>query len=100
MKEEISALGRVLLTDEELDATKISLKSDQVRSLQSIGAQAGVSDLDELLGLGYKNYLDYPLRIDAVTKEDVQRVSVKYFDLNRMVVVETLPEKNAKNAGQ
>ncbi len=95
MKEEINALTRVLLTDEELNATKTSLKSDQARSLQSISAQAGVADLDELLGLGYKNNLQYPVRIDAVSKEDVQRVVVKYFDLNRMVVVETLPEKNA-----
>ncbi len=95
MKEEIGALSRVLLTDEELNATKTSLKSDQVRSMQSISAQAGVADLDELLGLGYKNNLEYPVRIDAVSKEDVQRVVVKFFDLNRMVVVETLPEKNA-----
>lgn len=93
MKEEIIALKRVLLTDEALLATKTSLKSDQVRSLQYISLQAGVSNVDELLGLGYKNYLAFGERVDGVSKEDVQRVSAKYFDLEHMVVVETLPGK-------
>ncbi|MBF0122839.1 MAG: insulinase family protein [Candidatus Omnitrophica bacterium] len=95
MEEEFKKLADDLVTDKELADAKIYLKSDLARDLQSISSQVMTSALDELLGLGFDNYKSYNERIDAVTKEDVQAVARKYFDLGRMALVVTRSTMNS-----
>jgi predicted Zn-dependent peptidase len=45
------------------------------------------SSIDELLGLGYDDYVHYDERNNAVTKEDVREVVRKYLDLQHDAVI-------------
>ncbi len=69
------------LTVEEVDRAKKYLVGNFEIGLQTNGAQAGQMSLDELYGLGFDHYQKYPQEIQKVTKDDVNRVAVRYFNL-------------------
>ena len=48
--------------------------------LQRNSAQASMAAFDELYGIGFREYREYPEKILAVTAEDVKRVARKYID--------------------
>jgi zinc protease len=68
--------------DEELTATKKELISVRMLEMQSNSFYSFTGALDELYGLGYDDLYKYDARIEKVTKEDVKRVAVKYFNMN------------------
>lgn len=97
VKDEIIAqIGQVnegALSEEEIDSAKKSLISKHQIGLQTAGAFALKTALDELYGLDFDNYLDYPGDIGKVSKEEIIQVANKYFTLKNCIVSITVPEE-------
>jgi zinc protease len=74
------------VTEEEVDRAKKYLIGNFEIGLQTNGAQANQMSLDELYGFGFDHYQKYPLEIQKVTKEDVNRVAKQYFNLESYVI--------------
>ena len=90
--EEVSGLRDAYLSDEELRSAKNNLMGKREMELETLGGESMLTGLDELYGLGFKNYTEYERHIESVTKEDVRRVSRKYFDPKRYSSVIVLPD--------
>ncbi len=69
------------LTEEEVERAKRYLIGNFEIGLQTNGAQANEMSLDELYGSGFDFYQRYPQEIEKVSREDVQGVARKYFNL-------------------
>ncbi len=94
IKSEISSIQDEYVSDKELEDAKNYLKGrfkSMIETNSSLGALVGFY---ELYGLGYDNYKHYETAIDAVTKEDILRLAIKYLDLNKAVVVVTMPQED------
>jgi zinc protease len=100
LAKQIKRLREELVSDTELNDCKSYLKGQYILHLQDTSAFGERVALDELYGLGYADYKNEVGRIEAVTKEDIQRVSRLYLDLAAFAqaVVEPskkdAPEKN------
>jgi len=75
LESELDRLLREPIDEAELDRARNYLIGSQAVSLQRYSLQASLLSLDELYGLGARNFLDYEGRIADVTAEDVQRVA-------------------------
>jgi zinc protease len=75
------------LTEEEVERAKKYLIGNFEIGLQTNGAQANQMSLDELYGFGFDHYQKYPQEIQKVTKEDVNQVAKKYFNLEAYALV-------------
>ena len=94
--DEINKLAKDGLTFEELTRAKKKLLGSEAIRNQSNSAFAATVAIDELIGLGFDNYLKRKDQIEAVTLEDARRVSGKYFDIpTRVEVTVRPPEKTA-----
>lgn len=96
LRQQIQGLQRELVPDAELKNTKMYLKGVFRSGLETNSALSFVSGLDELYGLGYRNYQDYEAAIDRVSARDIQQLARRYCDLNKVAVVTTQPKKNVK----
>ncbi len=74
------------VTEEEMDRAKKYLIGNFEIGLQTNGAQANQMSLDELYGFGFDHYQKYPQEIQKVTKEDVNRVAKKYFNIESYAI--------------
>ncbi len=70
----------------EVEDAKAAIIGRYQIGLQSNGAQASDMALNEILGLGYDFFREYPKRIEAVTMDDVIGVAERYIDLNGYVL--------------
>ena len=82
------------LTEEEVERAKKYLIGNFEIGLQTNGAQANQMSLDELYGLGFDQYQTYPQEIQKVTREDVNRVAQKYFNLEAYAIAIVRPPKD------
>jgi zinc protease len=82
------------LTEEEVERAKKYLIGNFEIGLQTNGAQANQMSLDELYGLGFDHYQTYPQEIQKVTREDVNRVAQKYFNLEAYAIAIVRPPKD------
>ena len=73
-------------SDEELERARNYLIGSQAVSFQRLSLQASAFSLDELYGLGARNSLEYPARIAAVTRADVERVAHRIIQLETPIV--------------
>ena len=96
LRQEIHDLQASPVSDTELKDTKAYLKGLFRAGLETNASLSFVSGLDELYGLGYRNYQDHEAAIDRVSVPDIQRLARQYCDLNKVVVVTTQPKKNVK----
>jgi zinc protease len=74
------------LTEEEVERGKKYLIGNFEIRLQTNGVQANQMSLDELYGLGFDHYQKYPQDIQKVTREEVNRVAQKYFNLEAYAI--------------
>jgi zinc protease len=82
-------LQRVLdnpIGDDELERARNYLIGSQAVSFQRLSMQASAFALDELYGLGARHSLEYPQRIAAVTRADVERVARRIIQLETPIV--------------
>lgn len=74
------------ITDAEMNRAKKSLIGGYEIGLQSISAQASNAANNELYGLGYDFYKEYPDKINAVTAADVMKAARKYLTLDAYTI--------------
>ena len=84
------------LTEEEVRRARQYLIGNFEIGLQTNGAQANQMSLDELYGLGFDHFQEYPQEIQKVSREDVLRVAQKYFNLDAYAIATICPSKEKK----
>ncbi len=87
VKAEIERIDREGFTAREVENGKSYLVGNHYVRMQSNSAIATSMCLDTLHGLKANYFKTWPSRIDAVTREDVNRVARKYLSLEKMVKV-------------
>jgi zinc protease len=98
--DEIGKLARDGLTSEELARAKKKLIGQQEIANQSNDSFGYQCALDELYGLGFNYYKSLQRNVDAVTLDDIKRVSAKYFRDQPYVLATVRPPKEAAAAKQ
>jgi zinc protease len=86
-RKEIERLAREGFTDKEVADAKSYLIGNHYIRKQSNGSIAADMCLDTMYGLKAGFYKEWPGRIEAVQKEDVNKAAKKYLSLDRMVQV-------------
>ena len=89
---EINRLKTQLVSQEELNRVKAQTISSEVYERDSIRHQATVMGFLESVGLGYQLMDDYVKNISAITPEQIQTVTKKYFLDERLTVAELIPQ--------
>ncbi len=89
---EIQKIQTEGVSAKELLNMKTYLKGNFKAGYETNSSLSFISGLDELYGLGFKNYQEYDKNIDAVTQDDIKTLAQKYLDLNKVVTVTTIPE--------
>lgn len=84
---EIKNLKTESVTDEELDAAKRHLIGSNIVDLEKNDALNLKMGLDELYGLGCKNFESYAAKINEVTAGQIKRVVNQYLDMDNCLVV-------------
>lgn len=93
---ELKQVKEAGLTEEEVERAKKYLIGNFEIGLQTNGAQANQISLDELYGLGFDHYQKYPREIEKVSREDVNRVVKKYFNLEAYAIAIIRPPTEKK----
>ena len=101
--EELERLKTEPITDEELAMVKTRAKAALIRSMDSnLGLAINLAQSQTRFG-DWRSLFEYAKKIDAVTKEDIQRVAAKTFvETNRtvgMIVTETKDSPAAGDSG-
>ena len=78
--EQVAAIRKNGISDEELLLAKRELVCEREIKMQANGYFSQTAAVDELYGLGFDNVFKYAALIGKVTKEDVKRVVDKYLD--------------------
>ncbi|MBF0477961.1 MAG: insulinase family protein [Candidatus Omnitrophica bacterium] len=91
MTDEILDIQKGNISDKEINDAKAYLKGTFQAGLETNDALNFIATLDELYGLGYDNYTKFSAEIDAVTKDKVKEAANKYLDLNKRVIITTIP---------
>lgn len=85
---EIKELKDKGVREEELEAAKRYLITQTMRDLQRNETFGFKISLDELYGLGYKNFEIYDSKINSVSVGQVKRVANQYFNMkDRLIVI-------------
>ncbi|MFH1645134.1 MAG: pitrilysin family protein [Candidatus Omnitrophota bacterium] len=82
------------ITDDDINAAKKNLLFNHELNLQSATALSQRIGLDELYGLGYDNYKQYPMLINNTTREEIIQAANKYFTIGNCVISITIPEND------
>lgn len=83
LEREIRKVADDGVSDQEVKDAISNITGSYVVGLQTPESQAHLLAVSERFGLGYDDYLHFVERIQAVTKEDVQRIAKTYFDLQK-----------------
>ena len=86
MFKELELIRTTAVSDDELDRAKNYIVGNQDIENQKNGAIAMQMALNELYGMGIKEWYVYAQNIRAVTKNDILRVAKKYIDLKHHVM--------------
>ena len=101
LQDEISGLSRDGLTDEELARAKKKLLGSEAIRNQSNSTFAANVAVDELVGLGFDNYLKRKEQVESATIGDIRNAAAKYFTTpSRVEVIVRPPAKTAANQTQ
>ncbi len=76
---EIARMQSGGVDDAELRRCQTRLKAGRRQGLQSNAARAGQAALNALYGLPVNDWKNYDVRVDAVTRDDLARFALKYF---------------------
>jgi zinc protease len=93
LKDELNKIKDCKISHKELTRAKKFLIGKQSIDLQKNSAQAFFLAYDELYKLGTGNTLRYADYINSVTHEDIKRVSEKYFNHDKSILVSVGPGK-------
>jgi zinc protease len=87
VKAEIERIAKEGFTEKEVEDAKRYLIGTHYIRMQANSAKATSMCLDTIYGLGPGYFKTWPKHIEAIKKEDVDRVAKKYLSLDRMVDV-------------
>ncbi len=90
--DEVALLRAEGLTAEELLRAKAKVIGQKKIARQDLGAQAMAAALDELYGLGYRNWETEDARYEAVTREQTRRVAENYLRPELAVLASVCPQ--------
>lgn len=96
INKQIEIIKKGKFTEKELKTAKNELIGNDLSNLQSLPNLSYRVSLDEMYGLGYKNYTTYEENINSVEKEDIVEIANKYFTLDNCVVLKILPKGRKK----
>lgn len=88
---EIKLLVNDGVTPQELKNMASYLKGRHKADIETSFSLAFMTSLDELYGIGYSDYKEYDRYIDRVTAGDIKRLALKYLNLDKAVVIVTIP---------
>jgi zinc protease len=84
IKSVIDSLAQFGPTDEELAGAKKSLIESIPSMFDTPQNTASAFAVSELWGRGLDHYVQYPVKVNAVTKEQVRAMVAQYFNWNKM----------------
>ncbi len=93
---EIRRVQSDLVTEQELSDAKAYLTGSFPLRMDTSAKIAGMLTSIEIYNLGLEYPQKYPALINAVTREDVQRVAKKYLHPDQMVIVVVADQEKAK----
>jgi zinc protease len=93
IRKQVQRIREEDVSEEEIERAKNFLIGTYEVGLQTNAAQAAAMTFDELYGLGYAEYLDYPKRIKEVTASKVRRAAERFLCMDCLVTAEVVPEK-------
>jgi len=97
LQDEIDGLSKNGLTEDELVRAKKKLLGSEAIRNQSNSAFAANVAVDELVGLGFDNYLKRKEQVESVTIDDVRHTAAKYFETPSRVEVIVRPPTQILN---
>jgi zinc protease len=98
LQNEINGLSKDGLTEEELARAKRKLLGAEAIRNQSNSTFAASVAVDELVGLGFDNYLRRRNQVESATVADIRNAAAKYFGTpSRVEVIVRPPAKTAAN---
>ena len=92
IEEEIAALKKHGVEQEELERIKTGLLAHQVYSQDSLTHQAMEMGRFEIMQFGWKSYYQSIERFKEVTAEQVQEVAIKYLNKDKRIYGELIPQ--------
>ncbi len=92
IKEQLVLLLEKGVTDIELKRAQNYLVGNFEIGLQENSSQAARIAFDELYGIGWEEYKEYPDRIYSVTRDEVLKAARKYIDLDKYTLAIVKPE--------
>ncbi len=95
IKLEVEKLRRDGLTAEELERTKRQIVGSFEIDLQRAAARAANLAFNDRYGLGYREYLEYPGKVLAVTRDEIIEAARRFLDPQRSVLAVVRPEAEA-----
>ncbi len=93
--EEVNRLKTEGATAEELNRVKVNIGSDAIYNRQTVQGQAGKIGNYELTAGDFQFEKEYLRKVGFLQNEDIQKVSRKYFKINRVVVSVLAPDEKA-----
>jgi zinc protease len=94
--EELEKVKGAQISDQELEKAKNNRLVEFYKEMRTISGRANTIGTYEVFMGDYNKLFDAAKNYSAVTKEDVQRVSKKYFGANNRTVATLLPENEGK----
>ena len=94
--EELEKVMGAQISDQELEKAKNNRLVEFYKEMRTISGRANTIGTYEVFMGDYNKLFDAAKNYSAVTKEDVQRVSKKYFGANNRTVATLLPENEGK----
>jgi zinc protease len=81
------------ISDKDIASSKRRLLTNHAYSLEKNSSISMIMTLDELYGLGYNDYANFPEQLQAVTKADIIQVANEILDLEKYATVIIHSEK-------
>ena len=98
MRNEIADLAANGLTVEELERARAKVLGGEAIRNQSNRALAAACAVDELMGLGYDEYLKRREQIEKITLDDIRAAASEYFKADARVEATVLPPASPESA--
>ncbi len=93
-KKVLREIKRGEFSDKEFQSGKMRVLTSLAASFETNSSLASAMTTHELAGLGYDYLQEYPDKVRAVTREDIEQAAREILDLERYVEVVVLPESS------
>lgn len=92
---EVTEIGRMEVSSEELDRAKLSVQAGFIRSRESMGGEARLAATFQALTGDYRSKDTYLSEVEKVSLDEIRQVAARYLRPENMSLVVMVPEKPA-----